>query len=541
MTNSQHLLLVGLPGAGKSTVAQLLGEALGMPVIDTDQVVEQIAGRSIAEVFSDSGEASFREFETQALRQSLAGTPAVISLGGGVLTQQINREILLGNRVVYLQVTPENAARRLGISHGRPLLQGSRDMVTKLQELHNQRHADYETAACLRVFTDGATAVEVTQDILDQLQARRNLVQVRAERVYSVIVGSGLEEVIAHRVNQLGKDVLVVHPPILRPRAQELATRISERSSGSVNLWEHADAESGKTVASAEAGWNRLGELNYGRDSVIVAFGGGATTDLAGFLAATWLRGVPVVMCPSTLLGMVDAAVGGKTGLNTPAGKNLVGSFYSPAAVFCDLRQLVTLAPEQIAAGMAEVLKCGYIRDGRILEKLDSLALENVGSILGQAGKESRAELALRELVTRAITVKAEVVGADFRESGLREILNFGHTFAHAIEKLEDYKWQHGFAVAVGMVYAMELACTLGQVERDVVSQLRLRLKALGLPTSYQGTWPDLYEAMLHDKKVRGGVLRFVMPAKEGAIHTHSVTDLAALKQAAVQVGVKLA
>jgi 3-dehydroquinate synthase len=233
-----------------------------------------------------------------------------------------------------------------------------------------------------------------------------------------------------------------------------------------------------------------------------VGFGGGAVTDLAGFVAATWLRGVPVVHIPTTLLGMVDAAVGGKTGINTSAGKNLVGAFYPPAGVLCDLGTLETLPRNELVAGMAEVVKAGFIADPVILDLIEAdpeAAVDPAGPVL-------------RELVERSIRVKADVVSQDLRESGLREILNYGHTLGHAIEKNERYRWRHGAAVSVGLVYAAELGRLAGRLDDATAARHRAVLASLGLPTAYRAdAWGRLHDAMRIDKKSRGSRLRFIV------------------------------
>ncbi len=239
----------------------------------------------------------------------------------------------------------------------------------------------------------------------------------------------------------------------------------------------------------------------------MVGLGGGATTDLAGFVAATWLRGVRVVQVPTTVLAMVDAAVGGKTGINTAEGKNLVGAFHPPAGVLCDLVALGSLPVHDRVTGLAEVVKAGFIADPRILELVETHA-----QALRAPELDAPTLTVLRELVERAVRVKAEVVSTDLREAGIREVLNYGHTFAHAIEQVERYRWRHGAAVSVGMVYAAELARLAGRLDDDVVARHRGVLEALGLPTTYPGgRWDRLLAAMRRDKKTRGDLLRFVV------------------------------
>ncbi|MGH3800626.1 MAG: 3-dehydroquinate synthase, partial [Pseudonocardiaceae bacterium] len=245
-----------------------------------------------------------------------------------------------------------------------------------------------------------------------------------------------------------------------------------------------------------------LGKVGLDRTGTVVGLGGGAITDLAGFVAANWLRGVRVVQVPTTLLAMVDAAVGGKTGINTDAGKNLVGAFHEPAAVLVDLAYLQTLPRAELVAGMAEVVKTGFISDPVILERIEAdpaAALDPSGPVL-------------EELVARSIRVKADVVAADLRESHLREVLNYGHTLGHALERREGYRWRHGAAVSVGMVFAAELARLAGRLDDATAQRHRRLLSSIGLPTSYDAdALPELLEGMRNDKKTRSGVLRFVV------------------------------
>jgi 3-dehydroquinate synthase len=261
------------------------------------------------------------------------------------------------------------------------------------------------------------------------------------------------------------------------------------------------DAEEGKSLAVAGRCWEECGRVGLTRNDVVVALGGGAVTDLAGFVAATWMRGVRVVHVPTTLLAMVDAAVGGKTGINTAAGKNLVGAFHEPSAVLVDLATLDTLPRAELVAGMAEVVKAGFIADPVILDLIEA---DHSAALDPTAG--------LPELVQRAIRVKADVVGADLRESHLREILNYGHTLGHAVERREEYRWRHGAAVSIGLVFAAELARAAGRLDDVTADRHRRVLSALGLPVTYvPGVLDELVETMRGDKKARAGTLRFVV------------------------------
>jgi 3-dehydroquinate synthase len=329
-------------------------------------------------------------------------------------------------------------------------------------------------------------------------------VQVAVDPPYPVVIGTGLLNGPDSELARLLSDrhrVAILHQPVLADTAEEIRIQLAEKGVDAHRI-EIPDAEAGKDLPVVGFIWEVLGRIGLGRKDVVVSLGGGAATDVAGFAAATWLRGVSVVHVPTTLLGMVDAAVGGKTGINTDAGKNLVGAFHQPLAVLVDLGALKTLPRNEIVAGMAEVVKAGFIADPVILDLIEAdpeAALDPTGDVL-------------RELIVRAIKVKAEVVAADEKESELREILNYGHTLAHAIERRERYQWRHGAAVSVGLVFAAELSRLAGRLDDATAERHRSVLTSLGLPVSYDAdALPQLLENMAGDKKNRAGVLRFVV------------------------------
>lgn len=326
-------------------------------------------------------------------------------------------------------------------------------------------------------------------------------ITVGGDQPYDVVVGTGLLGELPGLLGDGVQRVLVVHPKALAATGEAVREDLSG-SGFEAFLAEVPDAEEAKHVTVAAFLWQVLGQAGFTRSDAVVAVGGGAVTDLAGFVAATWLRGVRVVHVPTTLLGMVDAAVGGKTGINTAEGKNLVGSFHPPAGVLCDLGTLATLPRHDLLAGMAEVVKCGFVADPVILD-------------LVEADPEAVADPAspvVRELVERSVRVKADVVGQDLKESGLREVLNYGHTLGHAIELVERYQWRHGAAVSVGMVFAAELSRLAGRLPEAVADRHRSVLGSLGLPLTYRGDrWPQLLDGMRRDKKTRGDLLRFVV------------------------------
>ncbi|MHB1234851.1 MAG: 3-dehydroquinate synthase [Microbacteriaceae bacterium] len=317
---------------------------------------------------------------------------------------------------------------------------------------------------------------------------------------YEVVIGRGLLAGLAEQIGSLARKVLVVHPPVLAARAERLRERL--QGDYEVLLAEIPDAEGGKRIEVAAFCWQILGKQDFTRTDVVIGFGGGATTDLAGFVAATWLRGIRVIQIPTSLVGMVDAAIGGKTGVNTTEGKNLVGAFHSPAAVVVDLDALDGLARNELLAGFGEVVKCGFIAEPEILDLIEA----DVAAATNPQSDQ------FRRLVELSIGIKARVVSEDFKETGPREILNYGHTLGHAIEYTERFQWRHGAAVAVGMVYAAELALLTGHLSTEIVDRHRSILTALELPTGYSlRRWDSLLAAMQRDKKTRGSTLRFIV------------------------------
>jgi len=318
---------------------------------------------------------------------------------------------------------------------------------------------------------------------------------------YDVVVGRGLLGALPEQLGERVRRVLVIHPRALRLTGDTVRDELAAAGFTALTA-EIPDAEEGKHIQVAAFCWQVLGQNDFTRSDAVVSVGGGAVTDLAGFVAATWLRGVKVIHMPTSLLGMVDASVGGKTGINTAEGKNLVGSFHPPAAVLADLDTLNTLPRNELVSGMAEVIKCGFIADPAILDLVekDPEAVTDPQSAV------------LRELIERSIAVKARVVSEDLKESGLREILNYGHTLGHAIELVERYSWRHGAAVSVGMMFAAELARSVGRLGDADADRHRTILESLGLPVTYRkDRWQGLLDGMRRDKKSRGDLLRFVV------------------------------
>jgi 3-dehydroquinate synthase len=329
-------------------------------------------------------------------------------------------------------------------------------------------------------------------------------ITVGGEGRYDVVVGNGLLGRLPALLDDRVRRVAVVYSTALAATAHQIGMGLP----GESLFLELPDGEEAKDITVAARCWSALGQAGFTRSDAIVSVGGGAVSDVAGFVAGTWLRGVRIVHIPTTLLGMVDAAVGGKTGINTAEGKNLVGVFHPPAGVLCDLDLLATLPPPEFVSGLAEVIKAGFIADPAILDLVE----KDPATAARQGGPHTR------ELVERAVRVKAAVVSADLREAmpaeaGIgREMLNYGHTLGHAIEKVEQYRIRHGEAISIGMVFAAELAQRAGRLRAELVDRHRRILASVGLPIAYGNrSWPDLFGAMKVDKKARGDRLRFVV------------------------------
>ncbi|WP_078496334.1 3-dehydroquinate synthase, partial [Streptomyces sp. W007] len=455
----------------------------------------------------------------RAVEAAVAGHTGVLSLGGGAVLDAATRELLAGRPVAYLSMDVDEAVRRVGLGAARPLL--AVNPRRQWRELMDARRHLYEEVARTVVATDEHTPEEVAQAIIDALELpegqaapgveNTGMTQQGPTRIqvagsagsdpYEVLVGHQLLGELPQLIGDRARRVAVLHPEALAETGEAVRQDLADQGYEAIAI-QLPNAEEAKTVEVAAYCWKALGQTGFTRTDVIVGIGGGATTDVAGFVAATWLRGVRWIAIPTTVLGMVDAAVGGKTGINTAEGKNLVGAFHPPAGVLCDLAALDSLPVNDYVSGMAEIIKAGFIADPVILDLVEA----------DPEGARTPAGPHTAELIERSIRVKAEVVSSDLKESGLREILNYGHTLAHAIEKNERYKWRHGAAVSIGMVFAAELGRLAGRLDDATADRHRSVLASVGLPLAYRGDqWPKLLENMKVDKKSRGDLLRFIV------------------------------
>ena len=463
MMNHPQAVVIGMMGAGKTRVGRETAQLMNLPFLDADVEIERQVGMPIPEYFERYGEPAFREVESDLIRRTVNGFDGIFSLGGGAPMTPAVRECLAeyiaeGGKVIYLMADPREAMERARRGGGRPMLNGDAD--ERWQSLYQVRDPVFRDVANVVVHTYGLSPAQAARRMKDMIDERAVHVTGSGIDPYDVRIG---ERAMSHLPELLGEKVsrvALIHTQPVQRHSDHARALLRQGGYEVVDIVV-PDAEAGKTVDVANGVWQRLGEEGFTRSDAIVGVGGGAATDLAGFIAATWMRGVRYVNCPTSLLAMVDASTGGKTGINTPQGKNLVGSFYTPAGVLADVRTLASLPNDIFIEGLGEVAKSGFIMDEEILRILESHAAALRG-FDGATFLESPLKDVVCELIERTVRVKVHHVSSDLKEQGLREFLNYGHTLGHAIEQIEHFRWRHGNAVAVGMVFAAELSNLLG-------------------------------------------------------------------------------
>ncbi len=486
------IVLIGLPAVGKSSVADRLGVALGRPVVDLDAEIEAEAGRAITDIFAADGEATFRELEHHHLLAALGRQDApVIAAGGGIVVTPANRRALADRAAVAWIDTPVPVLiDRLSGDRNRPLLIGGTE--ARLRQLHRERLGLYTTTADVLVADGGdADPDEVAQSVIAALTDHDLGSPLRTEHItfgdgrhYPVVVGRGARHELASLLPEGVRRAAIVTQDGIGVDVDpgvEHQTFVVEDGEGAKRL------EVLGELASRFAQWGLT------RRDAVVSVGGGVVSDLAGYLAASYHRGVPVIHVSTTLLGQIDAAIGGKCGVNLPEGKNLLGAFKQPAAVICDTETLASLPPAEFLSGMGELAKYHFLGGGR----LDRLPLT--------------------DRVAACVRIKGDVVTSDETEGGRRAILNYGHTLGHAVESLTDYGIRHGEAVAVGLVYAAELAAALGRIDAERVAEHRRVVDAYGLPTRLPAGLDadELVDGFTRDKKAVDGIT-FVLDGPDG-------------------------
>jgi shikimate kinase / 3-dehydroquinate synthase len=530
------VILVGFMGSGKSTVGPHLAQRLERPFVDLDDVIEADAGRSVAEIFSSEGEAGFRERESRCLQGALARDGSVVAVGGGAPMREDNwARIRSGNTVVALMAEPAELARRLNGSSVRPLLQpGAPSVIATLLPGRLSRYLEADVV----VKTDGIDPVEVAEQVHGRLSRgglQRILIDVPG-LAHEVTVGYGLTHLVPAALRKLnpspsegqGGGLLIVSDNVIAARhAQPL---IDALASDGVPARLHLvpAGEAAKKLAVLAGIYNALAAAGIDRQGVLIALGGGAVGDVTGFAAATWMRGIRYLQLPTTLLAMVDSSIGGKTAINLPAGKNLVGAVHQPSAIFCDLAYLATLPDEEYRASLAEVIKAAIIADRSFADWL----IANLPAVL------RREPAAVREAVGRAIAIKAAVVAEDPQENGARAILNYGHTVGHALERAAGFgKLRHGEAVAWGMEVAAQISVRTGACAPESAAMQRALLRDAGLLAERPAVAHEkLIDAMRHDKKSRAGELRWVLLREIGRAEYGRSVDPAVVEASLAEV-----
>ncbi|MBI4552492.1 MAG: 3-dehydroquinate synthase [Candidatus Latescibacteria bacterium] len=509
-----NIVLVGFMGTGKTAVGKTLAAALGLAFVDTDAMIEMQTGLSIPEIFRTRGEPGFRAIEKEIVRGLAGATDHVIATGGGVVLDAENVRILkLLGPVVHLTAAPEVIlARTGGDASERPMLAGT-DALERIKELLAFR-APFYAQADDTIDTSNLDAYAVARRVLESV----NGTTIRRVRVdlgpdsYDIVIGVS---VLSHlglllRAFDLTSRALIVTNPGIGRCYGDTVERALRSAGFEPAVAEVPDGEAHKSLDWASRLYDAMLDHRMDRRSPVIAVGGGVIGDLTGFAAATYMRGVPFVQVPTSLLAQVDASVGGKVAVDHPRGKNLIGAFHQPRLVLISLDTLQSLPDRELRAGLAEVIKHGVIADAELFEYLE----QHLDTVLARSGD------ALAHLVARSCEIKAEVVSGDEREQGRRVILNYGHTIGHAIEAQLSYTGLlHGEAVAIGMVCAARIAELMNLLDGESVDRIARLIERAGLPIAPLALDIDgMLRTMTHDKKTVGGRLRFVLPTRIGAV-----------------------
>lgn len=524
---NKHIFFTGFMASGKSRVGRALAERMNRPFIDTDALIAERAGKTISEIFEQDGEAAFRKMERETIEELAAETePKVISLGGGALSQDsVVVAIRKAGILIRLWATPEVLSERIGRKNTRPLMAGLNDeeRLAKVKAMLAERERWYAKADFSVESSNEFSEQHVADKILQTLRFYESYaisVETSGGDRYPIFIGKGILPHIGClleglKLSQSHKFLVCTDTTVAKAQSRTLE-RIKGQA-GNCPVFKFRAGETNKTLSSLNQLYTFMLHREYGRKSCLLQFSGGVVGDMAGFGAATYQRGVPFIQLPTTLLSMVDSSVGGKVAVNHPAGKNMIGAFYQPRAVVCDLNALSTLAENEIKAGIAEIVKYGVIYDEEFFKYME----ENI------AGINAKNEDVLKALILRSCSIKAEVVGIDEKENGLRAILNYGHTFGHAIEKLTDYNmYSHGIAVSLGMRVAARAAVLLGMMTKEDEDRQNRLLDALGLPkkAGFDLDVKAAWQAMGIDKKAEKNSRVYILPTCIG--HVEKVKNI---------------
>ena len=503
-----HIFLYGPPGTGKSTIGTILARGLNLPFVDLDQLIESKAGSSISKIMDQNGESTFRDLETGVLIDAIDSQDKVFALGGGALLRDENRTLAQAHGTVVLLMAELTTLLEHLKNHAdkRPLLVG--DVKEKLTSLLEQRQEHYSSFV-VQVHADGKTFEQSAFEI----QKKLGRFHLRAMGEYDVFVGN--IEQVANLLHEHGlqNPIVVTDENIAKLHAERVMTSV-EKAGFSPKLITVPPGEAYKHLETIQQLWHGFLEHRIDRKSTVIALGGGVIGDMAGFAASTYMRGIHWICVPTTLLSMVDASLGGKTGFDLPQGKNLIGAFHPPKLVLADPQFLRTLPEKEFVSGLAEVVKHGIISDPELFEAC-ARGLECVREELDQ-------------IVRHAMAVKIKIIEEDPYEKGIRAFLNLGHTVGHAVELVSKFRLRHGEAIAIGMVAEAKLAERLTVADKGLSDKIRTVLSGLGLPVEIPGELPreEIIQAMRVDKKKNAKAIRFALPAEIGRVELVEVTDL---------------
>ncbi|MBN1231389.1 MAG: 3-dehydroquinate synthase [Anaerolineales bacterium] len=494
------IFIYGPSGAGKTTIGRKLAEKLALPHVDIDSVIEAIAGKPIPAIFGQDGEPAFRAFEKKCIQEAANGEPAVISLGGGaLLDESIRSWVVSRGQVIFLSASVDTLEERLSADYERPLVKND-----SISQLIDKRKDHYGS------FTNVVDTTNLGEDkVVSEIQKIVGYYFVQGMGdPYDVLIQSGGINAISSFLESHGLSgpfTILTDKNIAKHHLKPLMDTLTFSGFDCHSLIIPA-GEDQKTLKTMETIWNGLLTSGMERKGMLIALGGGVINDMGGFAAATFMRGIRWTTIPTTLLAMVDASVGGKTGANLSSGKNLIGAFNPPQFVISDANTLSTLDVSEIRSGMAEVIKHGVISDGTLLE-ICAKDLETIRKDWDP-------------LIRRAMGVKIDVIEQDPYEGNLREILNYGHTVGHGIELLTGYRVRHGEAVGIGMVVEAQLAEMIGIASPGLSKKIKDILKVQGLPVTIpEDIHPTvLVNAMKKDKKRKKGKIRFALPLEIGKV-----------------------
>ncbi|NLO22769.1 MAG: 3-dehydroquinate synthase [Fibrobacter sp.] len=529
----KHIFFTGFMASGKTRVGRRIAERLQREFIDTDVLIAEKAGKSISDIFEQDGEATFRKMELELIQNLVKSTsPKVISLGGGALSQEvIVKHIRNSGVLVRLWAKPEILSERIARKNTRPLMAGlnNEERLQKIKKMLEEREVFYSKADFSVESSNDYPEEHVCERVLHLLQFWKDHsidVSTSSGERYPIFIGKQMFHKIGHLLEGLGltpshQFLICTDTGVAKAQANSLTTLRNQTAQAPV--FKFRAGETSKNLTSLNQLYTFMLRRNFSRKTCLLQFGGGVVGDMAGFGAATYQRGIPFIQFPTTLLSMVDSSVGGKVAVNHSEGKNMIGAFYQPKAVVCDLEVLKTLPHQEFLAGLAEIIKYGVIYDSDFFKYIEN----NADSIL------KKEESTLKYLIEQSCKIKAEVVGIDEKETGLRAILNYGHTFGHAIEKLTNYQtFSHGIAVSLGMRVAARVSTLLNLWSKEEEERQSKLLNFFGFPSHFDVSIKEAWKAMGVDKKVEKNNRNYILPTKIGCVKKHANVEETIIQKA---------